>query len=802
MIKNYLKTALRIMLRQKGYSAINIAGLSLGIAASLLIILYVADEISYDRFHKDGHRIYRIGFLGRLNGNDFNMAVSPAPVADAIVNEIPQVESACRFGLWRTQPMSYEDKLFTEGYMLVADSNFFDFFTFKMVAGDPKTALKGTNKVVITESAAKRYFGDENPLGKIILRGGEKKTTEVTGVVQDPPSNSHIQFDMILSGESWDYLRTNTQWTSNNIYTYFKLREGADLAAVKTHMDQMVQKNMGTELEKFLGLTFKQFKEQGNNVGLFTQLITDIHLKSNLTEEIIPNGNLQYVYIFIAIAAFIILIACINFMNLSTARSANRAKEVGVRKSIGAFRSRLMAQFLSESMIYSFLSTFIALILMIALLNPFNTLAGKTLTLSLFINPLVIGGILLFALFVGLLAGSYPAFYLTSFKPVEVLKGKVRSGFKNSKLRNSLVVFQFIISISLMLGSLVVYKQLKFMQEKNIGFDKENVVNLLHTWSLDKNAKAFKDEIATHPEFKGASYANKLPPNISWSSVYRSGGSEQDFLLQVYQVDHDHLNTMQFTMAQGRFFSRDFPTDTAAVILNETAYKMMGYKEMENQTVISFQNDKPEPLKLIGVIKDFNFESLRNSVKPMVILLGSEPNGEMAIRLSAGNTQAQVQLLESIWKKYSNSAFEYSFLDQNFDALFRSEQRMSSIILIFTGLTIFIACLGLFGLATYVGEQRAKEISIRKVMGATMAQVSVLLFKDFTLLIAIAFCIAAPAGIYFMNNWLEGFAFHVGIDPWIVLISGLASLFIAMFTISFQSIKAARENPVKALKNE
>ena len=802
MIKNYLKTALRIMLRQKGYSAINIAGLSLGIAASLLIILYVADEISYDRFHKDGHRIYRIGFLGRLNGNDFNMAVSPAPVAEAIVNEIPQVESACRFGVWRTQPMSYEDKLFTEGYMLVADSNFFDFFTFKMVAGDPKTALKGTNKVVITESAAKRYFGDENPLGKIILRGGEKKTTEVTGVVQDPPSNSHIQFDMILSGESWDYLRTNTQWTSNNIYTYFKLREGADLAGVKTHMDQMVEKNMGTELEKFLGLTFKQFKEQGNNVGLFTQLITDIHLKSNLTEEIIPNGNLQYVYIFIAIAAFIILIACINFMNLSTARSANRAKEVGVRKSIGAFRSRLMAQFLSESMIYSFLSTFIALILMIALLNPFNTLAGKTLTLSLFTNPLIIGGILLFALFVGLLAGSYPAFYLTSFKPVEVLKGKVRSGFKNSKLRNSLVVFQFIISISLMLGSLVVYKQLKFMQEKNIGFDKENVVNLLHTWSLDKNAKAFKDEVATHPEFKGASYANKLPPNISWSSVYRSGGSEQDFLLQVYQVDHDHLNTMQFTMAQGRFFSRDFPTDTAAVILNETAYKLMGYKEMENQTVISFQNDKPEPMKLIGVIKDFNFESLRNSVKPMVILLGSEPNGEMAIRLSEGNTQAQVQLLESIWKKYSNSAFEYSFLDQNFDALFRSEQRMSSIILIFTGLTIFIACLGLFGLATYVGEQRAKEISIRKVMGATMAQVSVLLFKDFTLLIAIAFCIAAPAGIYFMNNWLEGFAFHVGIDPWIVLISGLASLFIALFTISFQSIKAARENPVKALKNE
>jgi putative ABC transport system permease protein len=801
MIRNYLKTALRIMLRQKGYSAINIAGLSLGIAASLFIILYVVDEVSFDRFHTDASRMYRLNFFGRLNGNDFNMALSPSPVAEAMVTEVPEVESTCRFGLWRTVPMAYEDKIFTERLMLVADSNFFDFFSFKIITGDPKTALKGTNKVVISESAAKRYFGNENPIGKTILRGSEKNNTEVTAVVQDAPPSSHIQYDMILSGESWNYLK-DTQWTSNNIYTYFKLQPGGGINRVMARLAELGEKNMGPELEKYLGITLKQLREQGNNVGLASQPLLDIHLKSNLSEELTPNGNLQYVYIFIAIAVFITLIACINFMNLSTARSANRAKEVGVRKSIGAFRSRLVGQFLAESMIYSFISAVLALLLMVLLLNPFNTLAGKQLNLSLFTHPLFVVGLILFALLVGLIAGSYPAFYLTAFKPVEVLKGKVRSGFKNSKLRNSLVVFQFMISIALMLGSLVVYKQLRFMQEKNIGFDKENVIDLLHTWSLDKNAKAFKDEVATHPEFKGASFANRLPPNITWSNVFRKGGSEQDFLLQVYQVDYDHLATMKYTMSEGRFFSREFPTDTEAIVLNEAAYKLMGYEQMENQTVLNFNGETPQPLRLIGVMKDFNFETLRNSVKPLAIILGSEPNGEMAIRLSPGNTQAQIQLLETIWKKHSSSVFEYSFLDQNFDALFRSEQRMSRIILIFTGLTIFIACLGLFGLATYVGEQRAKEISIRKVMGATMAQVSVLLFKDFTLLIVIAFCIAAPLGIYLMNNWLQEFAFHVSIGAWIVIASGVGSLLIALFTISFQSIKAARENPVNALKNE
>ena len=802
MLKNYLKTALRIMLRQKAYSAINIAGLSVGIAATLIIIIYVTDELGYDKFHQDAAQIYRIGFSGRLQGTEVNSATSAAPVAEAMQKEIPEVAETIRFAMWRTMPMGFGEKNFTEKHVLVADSNFFKFFTFQLIEGNPETVLRGSNKLVITQSAAKRYFGDENPIGKIMLRGSEKTACEVSGIVQDPPHNSHIPFDMILSGESWEYMK-NVQWTSNNLHTYIKLHPTADIQKVKAKLDLMVEKNMGSELEKYLGFTFKQFKEQGNNVGLFLQPFLDIHLKSNLAEEISPNGNMQYLYIFGAIAMFIILIACINFMNLSTARSANRAKEVGVRKTIGAFRTRLIFQFLSESLLYSFFSTILAVVIIALSLQSFNLLAGKELTLDFFTHPLVIISILVFTILIGLIAGSYPAFYLTSFKPTEVLKGKIRSGFRNSALRNVLVVFQFMISIALIFGSLVVYQQLKYMQEKNIGFDKENVVNLLHTYSLNKNAQAFKNELATHPEFKRASFANRLPPNIDWYSAFRKGGTDQDFLLSLYYVDHDHLSTMGYTMVDGRFFSREFASDSTAIILNETTYKQMGFKNLDEATILSYNGPQPKPLKVIGVIKDFNYASLKDNVKPMAILLGSEPNFEMAIRLSAGNTQQQIQLLETLWKKHAPGApFEYSFLDQNFDALFRAEQRMSKIILVFTVLAIGIACLGLFGLATYTAEQRAKEISIRKVMGASIPQVIVLLSKDFTVLVLIAFVIASPLAWYTAEGWLEGFANRIDMDVWFVIISGLIATVIAMLTISFQSVKAARENPVNAMRSE
>lgn len=802
MIKNYFKTALRNMARQKGYAAINIIGLSIGIAATLIIIIYIVDELGYDKMHVDAERIYRVGFTGRLQGSEFTGALSPAPVAEAMQREIPDVAEVVRFGLWRTMPISVDDKAFTEKYVLVADSNFFKFFSFPIVEGDVNTFLKGTNKAVITESTAKRYFGDTNPIGKIMLRGAEKIATQVTGVVKDAPYNSHIPFDMILSGESWDYMKDDL-WVSNNLYTYFKLQPSGSIDKVKSQLDEMGQKKMGAQLEQLIGMTFEEFKKQGSRVGLFIQPMLDIHLKSNIREEMKPNGNIQYIYVFAAVAGFIILIACINFMNLSTARSTNRAKEVGVRKTIGAYRERLIFQFLSESTIYSFISTLIAIAIVGVSLDAFNMLSGKELRLSIFLNPFIIGGILGFSLFIGLMAGTYPAFYLTSFKPTEVLKGKLRAGLRNSALRNVLVVFQFMISIVLIFGSIMVYRQLAYIQAKNLGFDKENIVNLLHTFSLGKNSQAFKNELQANPTFKGASFSNYLPPNISWNSAFRKGGSDQDFLLSMYQMDYDHLATMGYEMVEGRFFSREFKSDSAAVILNETAYKEMGFSNLDEAEIMSYDDDKLTPLKVIGIMKDFNFTGLRDNVMPMGIFLGGEPNFEMAIRLAPGNTQDQIATLESIYKKYAAGApFEYSFLDQNFDLQFRAEQRMSTIILIFTVLAIGIACLGLFGLAAYVAEQRAKEMSIRKVMGASVSQVLLLLSKDFMILVIGAFILATPLGLYLINNWLENFPYRISVDVSAVLISGLAAVLVAMFTISFQSIKAARENPVRAMRNE
>lgn len=802
MITNYLKTALRIMLRQKGYSLINIIGLSVGIAATLLILIYVSNELSYDRFHQSADRIHRITFMAKLQGTEVHGANTAAPIAEAMQREIPEVEEAVRFGQWRTMPMSYDHKNFTEQNFLVADSNFFKFFSFSLIQGDPNTALKGPDKIVITEEVARRYFGDENPIGKIMLRGSERRASEVTGIAKNPPTNSHIDFDIVLSGESWDYMK-QVQWTSNNLYTYVRLRPGASSEKVKSTLDGMVIKYIGTELEKFLGMTFDQFKKQGNNVGLDLQPMLDIHLRSNLSDELNPNGSIQYLYIFGAIALFIIVIACINFMNLSTARSANRAKEVGVRKTVGAMRGKLISQFISESMLYSFFSMIFALILIGLSLNGFNLLAGKELTFDVLMTPMAISVILIFTVIVGLLAGSYPAFYLTGFRPTEVLKGKVRAGFRNSGMRNKLVVLQFVISVALIFGSIVIYRQLKYMQHKNLGFAKENVVSLLHTMSLGKSAQAFKNELGAHPEFKGASFANRLPPHIDWNSAFRKGGSDQDFLLNVYNVDQDHLSTMGYTMLEGRFFSKDFPSDTAAVILNEAAFKQMEFKNLDEAVVMSYSGDSPHPLKVIGIIKDFNYESLKSNIRPMAIQLGGEPNFEMAVRLSAGNIGEQIQLLESIWKKYAPDApFEYSFVDQNFDALFRAEQRLGSIILVFTVLAITIACLGLFGLAAYTAEQRAKEISIRKVMGATVSQLMILLSKDFAKLVLLSFAIGTPLAWYGASLWLQEFANRIDLEIWMAIVAGSLSLFVALIIIGAHSVRAARENPVKAMKSE
>ncbi|MBX7127026.1 MAG: ABC transporter permease [Cyclobacteriaceae bacterium] len=810
MIKHYLTIAWRTVMRQKSYAAINIFGLTLGMVCFLLIVLYIVDETSYDNFHPRAEQIYRVIFSGRLQGRDFTSVNGGLPMAEAMQNEIPAVESTVRFTRWNTYPVRYEDRSFTEKRFALADSNFFEFFNFPLIAGSASDVLRGPNKIVITERAARRLFdyqgpGDTRPLGKMLVLGSKGETTAmVTGIAADPPARSSIQFDMVMSLMTWKDGLRNAIWLNSNVQTFFKLREGASLSSVDDKYKVFIEKYCGQELERFLNTTLAQFLGQGGQLGYSSQALLDIHLKSHYEDELEPGGNIQYVYLFGAVAVFILLLACINFMNLSTARSANRAREVGVRKAVGALRGKLIGQFLLESYAYTTVSVLLALAALALVLPSFNLLTGKSLDLSVLSEPAFMGVALLVAGVIGAVAGSYPAFYLTAFQPSEVLKGKLRSGMRSSGIRNTLVVFQFFISIALIIGTIVVYRQLQFVQHKNLGYNRENVLNLLHTIRLEKNGEAFKNELLQHPEIIGASYCNRVPPNVDWNSTFQIPQTQQSHLLSIYVVDYDHLKAMGLEMVKGRFFSRDFLTDSTAFLMNETAAQQLGMNDFEGKTLLSYNNsEKGTIIHAIGIIRDFNYSSLHNAIGPLVIMLAPQPYWEMAIRLTPGDQQEKLKLVEGIWKKYAPDApFEYSFVDENYDLKFRAEQRMGQVFVLFTSLAIAIACLGLFGLATFTAEQRAKEIGIRKALGATIPQVMSLLTMDFARLVAVAFVLAVPLMWWSMTNWLQTFAYRTDFEWEVLLWAGGLAMTVAIATVSFQSLKAAVANPVKSLRSE
>jgi putative ABC transport system permease protein len=806
MVKNYLKIALRFMSRQRGFSIINVAGLTIGIACSLLIILYIHDELTYDKFHVDASRIHRIGFGGILEGKEFTSAQTGVLVAKGIEQDIPEVESSMRMASWATFPVRYEEKSFTEPRLLLADPNFFRFFSFKLITGHPDSVLDGEKKLVLTESAAKRYFnykgrGDRTPLGKT-LNLAQGYTAQVTGIAEDPPLNSHFHFTLILSLESY----TNSEpgdFMSGRVYSYVKLRPGKKIEDIYTRLNSILEYKIGAELEQHANTTLTQFKAQGNNIAFFTQPLLDIHLRSQLPDELEPNSDIQYLYTFGSIALFITVLACINFMNLSTARSASRAKEVGIRKTVGAPHNRLVFQFLLESYLYILIAVVISILLIAAILPVFNFFTEKEITLDVLIEP----GFLAFAIgcciLAGLLAGSYPAFYLSHFSPAEVLKGKLREKLRSYGIRNGLVVFQFFISAVLIISTLVVYLQIRYIQEANIGFDKGNVVNLLHTRNLGKNGKIFKEELLKHEEINSASYVNRLPPNVDWQALFRLADGDKEYLLGVYEMDYDHQETMRYEMVQGRFFSESNPADSNAVILNETAAKKLGITFFSGRKLISHYDTPKREREIIGIMKDFNFQSLREPIQPLAIVLGRQPNWEIAIRLTPGATSEKIELIRSIWKKYSDNApFEYTFLDENFQAKHQTEKKVGLIFLVFTSLAIFIACLGLFGLATFSAEQRTKEIGIRKVVGASVRDIVVMINRDFMQLVGIANLIAWPVAVWIMHSWLENFAFRIPFPWWVLVAAGAITMLIAFLSISFQALRAARGNPVKSLRNE
>lgn len=806
MLKNYLKVAVRNLWKNKGYSAINILGLAVGLATCLLIVLYVWDELGYDRYNTKAERIYRVDGDIKFGGNHFILAVASDPTAAALLHDYPQVEQAVRFRGYGGFRVTKDNESLQEKRVIYTDASLFDVFTLPVLNGDPKTALKEPNSVVITETTARRYFNSTDVVGKNLLVN-DTANVKITAVIKDLPVQSHFNFDFFVSLAGVTEARQN-DWLSNNFNTYIVLKKGADPKALEAQFDAMVNKYVGPQAKQILNISMEDLKKDGNYVRYTLTPLLDIHLHSNKTAELGANSNIQYVYIFSIIALFILLIACVNFMNLATARSSNRAKEVGVRKVLGSLRSNLIGQFLSESMLISFVSLVLALLLVVVLLPWFNNLAGKQINIGLFGNPWLISSLIALVAVVGLLAGSYPAFFLSAFSPIQVLKGKLGAGFKNSWLRSSLVVFQFTISIILIISTTVIYRQLNYIRNKNLGFQREQVLVLQNTDALRKNAGAFKEELLKMPGVENITMTGYLPTN-DWRSdnpLFPDPANTKNALsTQVWRVDENYIPTLGMKMLQGRNFSKAFPTDSTGLVINEAAAKLLAFKDPVNKA-LWYLKDFPDKtmsrLHIIGVVKDFNFNSLRQQVTPLVLML-SPQSGCMALRINTKNIPGLLAQIEHTWQAMaSGRRFSYSFMDDDFNKQYNAEQRTGKIFISFAMLAILIACLGLFGLITYAAEQRIKEIGIRKVLGASVGNIVGMLSADFLKLVMLSGLLAFPFAWWAMNKWLKDFAYRIDIGWWVFVAAGAIAVLIALTTVSFRAIQAALANPVKSLRSE
>ena len=814
MIKNYIKIAFRNLFKDRFYSLLNILGLSIGITTSMLIMLFISDEISYDKFHDNANDIYRIITYGKLGEEQvMNLAVSGAPVAETLKSYIPEVMSVARL-----QPeelvITHKGESQKEDQVLLADSTFFSVFSFKLLEGDSKKALVDPFSIVMTEETAIRYFGQKavergDVVGQLLKAGDD--TYVVTGIVENIPHNSHFDFDMLVSMSSQPDAN-NPIWINMNYYTYVKMKPGTDPSTLKDKLRDLVRQYVIPQVIAYLHFPEMEYTDDmlDQNFKYALQPITDIHLRSDLHGELGTNSDIQYIYIFSAIAIFILLIACINFMNLATARSARRAKEVGIRKTLGSTKKPLITQFMFESLLFIIISMFLALGLTEAFRIPFNTISGKSLSFNIFQEPWILGLIAGIVIVVTLLAGSYPAFYLTKFKPVDVLKGTLHSGSRGSAFRSSLVIFQFIISIGLIVCTILVFKQMHYIRTKDVGFVKENVLILSNSYKLGESSEIIKQQIVNLDQVVSASFATHVPSQLYWSSAHKAEGDlESDHIVFFSLVDYDYQETLNLDMQYGRFFSRDFPSDSSAIIINEAAAHIFGWTGEGGKEAIGKHVETINPVggdrfrnEVIGVVRNFNFETLKNEVRPMAMYLNVR-GPFLVIRAKGGNPKELISSIRKIWTDQAPWApFEFRFLDEQYNRMFDREARLGTVFTVFTILAILVACLGLFGLAAYTSEQRTKEIGIRKAMGASTSNVVGMLTKEFTKLVLISFLLAIPIAWYFMNEWLKAFAYKTDMGIWPFLAAGLVAVVIAWLTVSYQSLRAAKANPVDSLRNE
>ncbi len=810
MLTNYFKIALRNIGRNKAYSAINIFGFSVGIASCLMLMLFVQDELMFDRFNAHSERIFRIRNDVRFSGSTFTYAVTSAPLAAQLKQDFPEVEAAARFKPRGTLEIKSNDKTFREENICYTDPDFFRIFTAPVLHGDGIHALGEPNTVVLTEETATKYFGSENPIGKSIEIQGSHYS--VGAVMKRLPSNSHFHFNVLISMVSFAESKS-TVWASNNFQTYILLKQGADVRALESKLTSFVEHYFAPELKSMLNMDIGQFHSAGNYFVFSLQPLLSIHLQSNLIGEFESNGNAQFVWIFAGVAVFVLLIACINFMNLATARAANRAKEVGIRKALGSQRSQLIIQFLAESLLLTFFAMVLALGIVELSLPIFNQLCGKVLS-DTHLHTLSFWGTLgAMFLCVGLLAGTYPAFVLSAFQPVKILKGIVKSN-RSTFLRSSLVVFQFTASIVLVIGTLVMFSQLQYIQSKDLGFNREQVLVVDDPGALGSNGSVntFKQEIARISGVKGVSIARCLPVDeerhsqILWrNAVHRN--KENSALIQTWMADADFIRTMKMSIVKGRDFDAMMGSDSNAIILNESlAREFFGQQEpLEKQIYTLANSDDVNSIltyTVIGVVKDFHFSSLRENIQSVALMMGHY-NGKAAIRFDGAQASSIVAQSEAIWKRIApGKPFSYSFMDENFGAMYRTEQRTTKVLSIFTGLAIIIACLGLFALASFTTEQRTKEIGIRKVLGASASSIVGLLSKDFLKLVAIAIIIAIPLAYWAAGKWLQDFAYRVEVGAGMFVLAGVLAIAVAFVTVASRAWEAAQSNPISSLRSE
>ena len=825
MIKNYFKTAWRSMLRNKTNSIINIAGLAIAIACVITIVMYVQDELSYDKLFANADHIFQVNMTSTDNGVESTTGGNTAPaVGPTLQNMYPEVESYIRIYRPGDVLVRYDENnrapdFYTEKQVLAVDSNFLQVFNYKFLEGNAATCLQKPNSVVLTEETAKKYFGSTNAIGKVLLFDIDKKPFIVTGVLKNIPSNSSFQFDILAPIVAYSEVKKRSwNWFWLQVNTYIKLKDNvpvdaASVAKLESKFPEMVKEHA---FNKDYGQSYEEFIKKGGKLSFSLMPFTSVHLHAipmQVPARLTTLSDIKYIYIFSVIALFIVILACVNFMNLSTAQSTARAKEVGIRKVMGSVKKQLIKQFLIEALLYSFLATIIALVLVAFLLKPFNDVAGKSLVFGSIFSTNTWLFVLGLCLITGIFAGLYPAFYLTRFNPVEVLKGMklFKNNVGNLLLRDGLVVFQFTISTALIVCTIIVFQQLKYTQNKDLGLDKENVLVIANTKRLGSAEETFRQELKKLAGVIDASSSTSVPTKNNFGDSYNPGETETDKPLMKeidissFMVDDDFIPTLNMQMLQGRNFSKAF-NDSASVILNETAAKQIGWKNPVGKFLAYPGND--QRFKVIGIVKDFTVESLRNLVQPFALFNSTSKtyytnSSFISVRLQPGNINKYISEIENKWKSFApDIPLDYSFMDEEFDALYRSEHRMGTVFSVFTFLSIFVACLGLFGLSIFTAERRRKEISVRKVLGASVQGIVQMLSKDFIKLVAIAFVLAAPLAWWAMNDWLQSFAYRINISWWVFAAAGFGAVCIALITVSFQAIKAAITNPAKSLRTE